>query len=206
MQIDLETIENDKYKVNISHFRRDEPKGIVVVFPGAGYSHMGPCLYYSSGALYEQGYEVFNFEYDFRRERLESNLESTYKMYFDFLMNGLEKFNLPDRKIILSKSIGTRIVASGNIERFDKIIWLTPALKDDFVYQKMANLANKSLSVIGDCDPFFDQEKINELDSRGMNSLVISGADHGLDIDTDLNRSLDELKNVISRVEEFVLK
>ncbi len=205
MKVDLEKIKNEKFSVNVSYFRRDNPKGVVVVFPGAGYSHMGPCIYYPSGALYEEGYEILNLEYDFRWECLKDNNVETYAEFYSFLVSGLDQFELPENKIILSKSIGSRIVASGDTSSSNKIIWLTPALKDVFVLDAMISNANRSLNVIGDADPFYDQDKIEQLKNKTLMSLVIAGADHDLDIDTDLNRSIDNLKTIVSTVKDFVV-
>ncbi|MDD0852099.1 hypothetical protein HBN50_03280 [Halobacteriovorax sp. GB3] len=206
MKIDQLTFKSEKFKVNVSHFRQEEPKGIVIIFPGAGYSHMGPCLYYPSGALYNAGYEILNLEYDFRRERLKDNLVETYREFFQFLYSNLIELDLPEEKIILSKSIGTRIIGSGDLTNFDKVIWLTPALKDDFVFHSMLENSHKSLCVIGDADPFYERSRVEQFSKEKLETLVINGADHGLDIDSDLNKSLDELKNIISTIEKFVLK
>lgn len=206
MKIDQLIFKSEKFKVNVSHFRLEDPKGIVIVFPGAGYSHMGPCLYYPSGALYNAGYEVLNLEYDFRRERLKDNTVETYNEFFEFLYQNLFNLDLPEEKVILSKSIGTRIIGSGDLTGFSKVIWLTPALKDDFVFDSMLANSDKSLCIIGDADPFYDLGRVDKLKQKSLETLVVQGADHGLDIDSDLPKSLDELKNIISTIERFVLK
>lgn len=205
MKIDQSTFKSEKFKINVSHFRLEDPKGIVIVFPGAGYSHMGPCLYYPSGALYNAGYEILNLEYDFRRERLRDNTVETYKEFFDFLYQNLFNLDLPEDKIILSKSIGTRIIGSGDLTSFSKVIWLTPSLKDDFVFDSMLANSEKSLCVIGDNDPFYSPERIDQLTQNKLETLVVQGADHGLDIDSDLPKSLDELKNIILVIERFII-
>ena len=205
MKIDLTKIENDKFSVNVSHFRKEKPFGVVVVFPGAGYSHMGPCIYYPSSALYEAGYEILNLEYDFRKERLRDNNVETYNEYYNFLVNGLKQFELSENKVILSKSIGTRIIASGDTSEFRKLIWLTPALKDDFVLDSMLSNSTKSLNVIGSKDPFYEQSRMDRLEKSKLKSIIIADADHGLDIDNELDRSIDNLKMIVSSIKDFVL-
>lgn len=200
----MKTLENDKYNVQISHFRKDDPKGIIIVFPGAGYSCMGPCLYYPSGALYEKGYELLNIEYDFRKERLKDNSRDTYRDFLKFLLSEIFKLNLPHNKVALCKSIGTRIFTSEISKEFSKAILLTPCLTDDFVFEEMKLLEDKCLFVIGDRDPFYIEDRVTELQQNGLPALIIKDADHGLDIDYDLNRSLDEMKRIISTVEDFV--
>lgn len=204
MNIDLLKFENDKYSVDVSHFKLEQANGIVIVFPGAGYSHMGPCIYYPSTALYENGYELLNIEYDFRKDRLDGDSQSVYADYCDFLIENIQSLSLKGEVIAFTKSVGTRIVGSVNTSVFDKIIWSTPALKDDFVMDSISKLGSKSLVVIGSNDPFYSVEAIKKLKENSVNTMVIQDADHGLDIDNDLNRSLDEMKKIISRTLDFV--
>lgn len=206
MNIDLITFKNEKFSVDVSYFKLEKPKGVIVVFPGAGYSHMGPCIYYPSTGLYENGYELLNIEYDFRKNRLESNSQDSYAEYFDFLLSNIKNLNLSGEVIAFCKSIGTRIVGSKSNEIFDKVIWSTPSLKDDFVLQSIAELGKRSLVIIGTADPFYSKEKVDELINSSVSALVIKDADHGLDIDSDLIRSLDEMKNIITKTIEFVKK
>lgn len=44
MDIELKTIRSREFEVDVSHFKVSSPKGTVLVFPGAGYSFMGPGL------------------------------------------------------------------------------------------------------------------------------------------------------------------
>ena len=104
MKIEMHEYSEINYKVTLSHFQNKNPKGVVLVFPGAGYSHMGPCLYYPSNALFEFGYDIINFEYDFRRERLNDDTEKSYGEFYNFLMSSLKNFNLPQTKIALTKT------------------------------------------------------------------------------------------------------
>mgnify|MGYP003684215023 CR=1 FL=1 len=204
MDINLSKFENDTYSVDVSHFRLDNARGVVIVFPGAGYSHMGPCIYYPSTALYKNGYEILNIEYDFRKEGLRDGSQESYEKYFTFLIENIKKLKLPSQKVAFCKSIGTRIVGSMETNLFDKIIWSTPALKDDYVYNSIYGLQEKSLVVIGDKDPFYSEKQLNELKNNSVQCLVIQGADHGLDIDGDLSRSLDEMKTIVSETLKFV--
>ncbi|MCB0414323.1 MAG: hypothetical protein KDD50_08325, partial [Bdellovibrionales bacterium] len=104
----------------------------------------------------------------------------------------------------LAKSIGTRFIATGNISAFSKIIWLTPALKDDYVLEAILSNSKKSLNIIGSKDRFYEQRRIDQLEQAGVKSLIIADADHGLDIDHDLFRSLDNMKTIMTSILEFV--
>lgn len=204
MKIEMYENKEKDYEICISHFQNEDPKGVVLVFPGAGYSHMGPCLYYPSNALLELGYDVINFEYDFRKKKIKDESVESYAEFYTFLMNSVKNIDLPATKVALAKSIGTRILASGDPSLFSKIIWLTPAIKNQFVVDSIINCANKSQVIIGDKDPFFDKEIIKNLKDEGVSLKIIPGADHGLDIDSDLDQSLEEMKSIVTSIEDFI--
>ena len=93
--------------------------------------------------MLDQGYDILNFEYNFRqngsrKERFPKDEEEAYKEFFDFLMTKINDLKLPATKLVLAKSLGTRIIAAGNTDIFQKVFWFTPALKDSFVREKIS--------------------------------------------------------------------
>ena len=134
-----------------------------------------------SNLFLDSNYDIVNFEYDFRENSLKDNSELTYSEYFDFLDGVLEQLELPEKKVALCKSIGTRIVASNKRNNiFSEIIWLTPAIKDEFVANEIKKKSDRSLVVIGTSDPFFDQDLISSIKETGVKCKLVEGADHVL--------------------------
>jgi hypothetical protein len=105
----------------------------------------------------------------------------------------------------MAKRIGTRIVGSAHLDCFEKIIWLTPAIKDEFVTEAIKLKRNKSLVIIGDKDPFYDKGLVSEILGHDVACEVIKGADHGLDNDSDLNESLDNMKLILNSIKKFIM-
>lgn len=199
MNIEVKKFEKTNYEITVSHFKQENPEGVLIVFPGAGYSCMGPCLYYPSNLFLENNYEVLNLEYDFRVNRLKDNSKESYSNYFDFIFSCLSELELPEKKIALCKSIGTRIVASNKLnDLFSEIIWLTPAIKDEFVFEEIMKKANKSLIVIGTADQFYADDKVLMMESSGARCNRVLGADHGLDIDGDTGSSIVQMEKVVT--------
>ena len=73
------------------------------------------------------------------------------------------------------------------------------------LYFSIRPFKENSLCIIGDEDPFYEQGIINRLLEENLETLVINGADHGLDIDSDLMRSIDNLKSIVASVENFII-
>ena len=210
--MELYDFSNNSFEVKASHFQYNtklDCKGVCLVFPGAEYSHMGPCLYYPSKFLLEQGYSILNFEYNFRqngsrKERFPEDDEKVYKEFFDFLMTKINALKLPSTKLVLAKSLGTRIIAAGNIDIFQKVFWFTPALKDNFVKQKISKQGEKSSVFIGDEDFFFDEKVIKGFKKSFVKVHVVKNGDNGLEINNNLIQSIDEMKNVMSAFQKFM--
>ena len=212
MNIELYDFSNNSFEVKASHYSNitdSACKGVCLVFPGAEYSHMGPCLYYPSKFLLEQGYDILNFEYNFRqngsrKERFPKDNENAYKEFFDFLMTKINDLKLPSTKLALAKSLGTRIIAAGNTDIFQKVFWFTPALKDNFVKQKISKEGEKSSVFIGDEDFFFDEKVIETFEQSLVKVHVVKNGDNGLEINKNLIQSIDEMKNVMGAFQKFL--
>ena len=134
MKIELLKLKNNQYELNASYFRHYtlQPRGLVLVLPGAGYSFMGPCIYYPSTLLFEMGYEILNIEYDFRWNQYEDSGKESHAGLMELIDSEVQKIGYSNDLITISKSIGTRLFATSSLKA-RKLIWLTPALKDDFV-------------------------------------------------------------------------
>lgn len=201
MKIELLNFKNTDFNLNASYFvqSKEDSKGLVLVLPGAGYSFMGPCLYYPTNFLFDLGYNILNIEYDFRWKTYTGTSKEDYASLMKFLDQEVENIKQDKELIILAKSIGTRFLATSKLQAY-KYIWLTPALKDDFVKNAIQVKDRNSLVIIGDKDPFYDEETLSLI----QNKLIISGADHGLDIEKDINKSLDGMKNIIQNIGQFL--
>lgn len=204
MKIDLFNYQEQDFKVTASYLHQEQSNKNLSVLPGAGFSHMEPCLYYPSHKLFELGYNVLNYEYDFRQVRLRYNENESYQDFYDFLISSSKDLNHNKNKIVMAKSIGTRIFASAKDPDFKKYIWLTPAIKDEYVRASIIKQKSNSLVIIGNKDPFYSEDIVNEMKIGKVKVLIIPGADHSLDIDNDISESLIQMKSIVDSVENFI--
>ena len=199
MVIELFDFSNEIYNVNVSFFSKNKTGKNVLLLPGAGYSCMGPTLYYARNLLLDKGFNIVNIEYDFRFHSLQEDSEVCYTKFFDFIINklghvGVEKFDL-----VIAKSVGTKLLSTSNLIA-KKYIWLTPGLKDRFVRKFIENHSSKSLIVIGDKDPLFEESLVSSF----KHMHIIKDAVHSLDIEGEPLKSIDALKEYIKVIDGFI--
>jgi hypothetical protein len=78
-------------------------------------------------------------------------------------------------------------------------------LKSDALRAEIAESRGRSLFVIGTADPHYDEDCLREVtDATGGEALVIAGANHTLEIEGDLDESLQALQRVVRAIESFV--
>jgi len=86
-----------------------------------------------------------------------------------------------------------------------KVVWLTPILQNDEVFNAMVNSNNKGLCISGEKDSFcFIVERFEVLKNNPSLILrVVDGGNHSLELDKDPIKSIEMLKSVISEINEF---
>ena len=109
---------------------------------------------------------------------------------------------------IAAKSIGTKVIRyllDNPMFKDAKVVWLTPILQNDEVYNAMVNSNNKGLCIFGEKDSFcFKLERFEVLKNNPNLILrVIDGGNHSLELEKDPIRSIELLKSVIAEINEF---
>ena len=104
-------------------------------------------------------------------------------------------------RLVVAKSL-TSLAIPVVVERALPGVWFTPLLDEEEVRSALANSAGTGLVIGGTDDPTWDSEFVSQL--TGVEVLEIDGADHLLQQQGDPARSIENLKIVIDRVEEFV--
>jgi pimeloyl-ACP methyl ester carboxylesterase len=127
-------------------------------------------------------------------------------MFYDAIkQKGFDKI-----EILVGKSLGTRSIGHlmtnypelGSV----KTVLLTPILNDSRLINAISRNGNETLIVIGDNDPFFDKDILESLKNRGqVKCYIVNGADHGLQIKGDLQKTLIALQGAIQEI-SFMLK
>ena len=82
-------------------------------------------------------------------------------------------------------------------------IWLTPLFRNERLREQIQQCRQKSLFVIGTADPNYDPGFLAEVGDK-EESLVIDGADHSLEIECNLMRSLEAMERLIETIKRFI--
>jgi len=109
---------------------------------------------------------------------------------------------------VVAKSIGTKVLRyllDNTMLKDAKVVWLTPILQNDDVFNTMVNSNNKGLCIFGEKDSVcFITERFEELKSnQNLLLKVVDGGNHSLELDKEPIKSIEMLKGVISDINEF---
>ncbi|WP_137790289.1 alpha/beta family hydrolase [Bacillus sp. E(2018)] len=192
--------------------KTDDPKGLAVMLPGIGYTVKSPLFHFSSSAFLNKEYDVLHVNYPY--------YSTDYKDFsFDEITSALIHDvstvlkEVVDHKIyksyyVVGKSFGTMAIPTVLDmlpAQNTKAIWLTPRLIDLSVFHTLRVCIQDGLCVIGDKDPFYDAEKINDIIlNSSIESMIPTDANHALEVDNDILTSIDIVKSVIKRIDDFI--
>lgn len=175
---------------------------LTAVLPGAGYHTDLPVLYYISQWL------AINQGHVLQARESSIPLDSVRDAFTEQVMYGHYEDYL-----IVSKSVGTQKTADwihkDAILNNSRIIWLTPLLKNESLFQQMLNFKQQSLIIIGDRDGHYEPEKLRQLGALSNYHIHIApNATHSLEyIDKgNVNASLTIMSSIIDSVKDFVHK
>ena len=112
---------------------------------------------------------------------------------------------------LLSKSIGSIPMAMewkrSNFSHNPVGIWLTPLLKEDLVFDTLLKTDIPSFCVIGNQDQHYVEERISLLENNSLISmLVIPNANHSLEVNGDILATIEAMKVIMKRINEFINK
>ena len=195
-------------------FEQDEPSDYaVIVFPGRKYPCQAPLLHYATLALLEQKADVLWVNYDrhpgydsFSSEELlqcciadAEEACSTLLQYKDY-----------EFLTLIGKSLGTlvmgHLLSEGMFSVNVSTVWLTPMLKHPELPEQMRWTTTPSLYVVGTADDSYNAEIMQRVQEATQGQVItIEGANHSLEIGTDVYKSLDAMKQIIRGVQNLPL-
>ncbi|MBG9585930.1 alpha/beta family hydrolase [Cytobacillus firmus] len=188
--------------------QKEETNNLVIVLPGAGYTTQAPLLHFTTGVFYNKGFDVLHINYTFSRQEVtvlnERDLARDVQLAIDTAIKDKRYSNF----YIVAKSIGTKVLKyllDNTMFKDAKVVWLTPILQNDEVFNAMVNSYNKGLCIFGEKDSFcFIVERFEVLKNNPRLILrVVDGGNHSLELDKDPIKSIEMLKSVISEISEF---
>lgn len=187
--------------------QKEEVNNLVIVLPGAAYTTQAPLLHFTTGVFYNKGFDVLHINYTFSREEMSALSDEDFTRDVQLAIdNAIEGKNY-NNFYVVGKSIGTIALSYllKNTRLKDaKVVWLTPLLQRDDVFNAMANSENKGLCIIGDKDSCFVVDRFENLkNNHNLLLKVVEGGNHGLELDGEPIKSIELLKDIISAINEF---
>jgi hypothetical protein len=195
--------------------QNDLAPNLAIVFPGAGYTTMGPMLYYTANILVERGDDVLLVEYGSTLSNPSLSPEARNQLLHEIaeaaVTEALRQRSYV-RILLVGKSLGTRALSHlseiskkwNSDEKPIRSIWLTPLLGDSGLVTQIAKLGEAQLLATGTADhPHYQASALKGLPTT-VETLVIPNADHGLDIPGDVLESVRTMEELVRRIIEFV--
>lgn len=213
-QLDIKGYSGDLLKNNL--FRQlNKTQKIALVFPGLAYNSTMPLLHYSVQSILVSGINVLTVDYDYSNNP--KFLKQSLRKRSDWLIGDVEaalKFVTQEEKqevvCLTGKSLGTlalgHLLETHENLRDAKTIWLTPLIKNPELMEQMLSYMKNAIMVIGTSDSQYDLEIIDRLNaSTHLGGIVVDGANHSLEIEGDVTRSLRVLMQIVSIIQQFLI-
>jgi len=206
----------DKYSsVPYLWIRNKKPnKSICIMLPGLEYSTQQPLFHYATSLLADNNIDILHINYNFVKNKQFAKLSKMEKeqwIYEDVEAVVKEVLKDPhyEQCFLLSKSIGTIPMAmewkSKNFIQNPVGIWLTPLLKEDLVFKTLLNTDIPSFFVIGNQDQHYIEDRISLLENNNqISTLVIPNANHSLEVNGDVLKSIEAMLLIMKRLQEFI--
>ncbi|MGG0718513.1 alpha/beta family hydrolase [Robertmurraya massiliosenegalensis] len=181
---------------------------LAILLPGLGYTNQAPLLFYTTSILASKGYDVLQVNYKYSREEMSTLKEKDFTdAILEVIQHILEKQEY-EHYVLVAKSMGTIALfylLENPLFQSAKVVWQTPLLQRDDVYNSLRNSESSGLLLIGDKDPCYIEERVSFLRSRANLSLqVIEKGDHGLELKNDVFGSINILSDIVRIIDDYI--
>jgi hypothetical protein len=171
-----------------------DPERVVVVLPGARYLPFAPLLWFARETAARHGWSVLEVWDEYLDRSADPALWVAERAEAALARAG------DARVLLVTKSLTSRALTLAG-ERGLPGIWLTPLLHLEEVAVGFEQLSAPALLVGGTADESWRGDVARR---AGQEVVELEGADHGLQIPGDPVASVDALRRVVERLDEFV--
>lgn len=185
---------------------------LAIILPGYRHPAEMADLYYAGRVLLTKGADLLRVEYAYFRTDFMEHSESEQADWLsgDVLAacNAGLSYRSYNQITLVGKSLGTlamgHLLADGRFQGAN-CIWLTPVLTVEWLRSRIEQVHPRSLFIIGTADQYYRPDILKHLeDCTHGRSLVIEGANHGLEIPEDISKSLAALNQIVQAIHEFI--
>ncbi|OAG94977.1 hypothetical protein AYW79_03040 [Ferroacidibacillus organovorans] len=177
---------------------------LAVLFPGREYPQSAPLMWYAAKSAFSAGYDVLGIEYGYQANRTDLRMDDLDVLVSEAI-DAMDQV-MPDsyREVtFIGKSLGTMVQASVAQKISFSVgshVFLTP-LKPVIPFIQETQ---RSLVIVGDCDPLFEATDIPHIANRSnVDVSVIAGANHALETE-DVSESIRILGQTATLCEDFL--
>ena len=198
MRLSIEVTTPSGVTVDHRLIAHDDPRGLLIMLPGRGYTCDFPVLHYLGKAAADLGYDVLSVWYSFQiasfpndqvtMQQLAAEVEQAIG---EVLKRGYK------RVVIAGKSLGTPLAVL-HASQAERLILLTP------IGTSVQDAGSKpTLAIIGTADPGYNPDTVSA-SSENVEWLVFEGLDHSLEAAGDWDASLDALHTITAACAKFL--
>ena len=186
---------------------------LALILPGYGQSADTPYLYFTASHFLDLAADILlvDYRYSQRPDYQTMDAEERQRCLLADTVAAC-RAALAERHYqhvtLVGKSLGTRamahLLATEESLRGADTIWFTPIWGETPIRSALLAAKQRALVVIGTADPHYDPQIADEV-RRAINGelLVIADAEHGLEIEGDMLRSLGALDATMRAVVRF---
>lgn len=197
--------------ISYTHIEKGS-KTICFMFSGSGYTYDKPLFYYATMTMLQHNIDVVHIHYSYGENLLNKSFEQISQTMMEDvnpIISAILRNGQYNETIFLGKSLGTIPIANDLMKRDEflksKMILLTPLLKFDAIFDSILNSQHQGLLVIGDKDPIYNSNQIDQLSELNLKIDVIHNANHSLDIvEFETTNSILALSRVMEKIKEAI--
>ncbi|MEO8397216.1 MAG: hypothetical protein ABI700_29745 [Chloroflexota bacterium] len=186
--------------VTVDHrlIAHDDPRGLLILLPGRGYTCDYPVLHYLRKAAADLGYDVLSVWYSFQVAAIPDDQVTIQQLAAEVDQAIREVLKRGYAHVVIAgKSLGTPLAVL-HAHQAERLILLTP------IGTSVQDAGRKpTLAIIGTSDQVYQPEQV-EAAGANVQWLVLEGLDHGLEAAGDWAGSIEALHQITAACEEFL--
>lgn len=179
---------------------------LAIIFPGVGYTHDKPLLYFSRKIAKDLGYEEICVEYGELPKNIKGDLDKMKQallMAYEHVCRALKDMDYSkyDEVLIIGKSIGSVVATKYHEEYCQKarLVLYTP-VEATFKFG-----INDGIAFIGDNDTWSKLDTVKELaDKAGVPLHIYEDCNHSLEVSGDYAKNIEILSNVMDLTYKYI--